>query len=601
MTEPVRNGEGAVLRVSAAASNRTWRAITVVAVLLMLAASVLYRARYLDMAPLGPDRTAEYAAAVLVRSVNEWLANGISMDSLPVVVAVPEGIETGSPLYRHRELGYFPLPGLLLYATGYTEGRTSFAAAQSFGMLFHSGVIIALALLSFICVRTISTEKHAAAASICTATLATFLPGTMYFFFVTFFSDNPVITWFAWSLLLEFLRDAARLRGNMRLSRWASTVAAPVHFLGALTEWLFLPYLGLLLLKRLPERAVGESFLRSLVRQTLICGGPAALALLLYGAYITLLKGWAELFDRFVSHTGIALDPADMSHYVPVFWCGYMVETLGTAGLLLFLCTAVLTLVVLVLMILRRKTPVLPPRHFPAGWLLFLSVAPCLAHSLILRDHYIENAYTAYKFAVPLALAVGILPAYLLDFLCACRGERIVEGRRRRLRSVAVAASALLTALILFTAYAQREHALFAQLSDRFKSELEGTASLPREGDVLFSEEVETYSQMFQWTVYTGRTVWPVSFLEQIVCALRENRHPLVLIDPETPLVSIGLEWNLLPDISYEVPAVFTVGVLVAPGKSLPPALQSATPMQESQFARYRNYVFDGKNLLACP
>lgn len=557
------------------------------AILVIASVSVFLRLPYLDKVPSGPDRTAEYTVAVTVRMVQEWLDTGFDWWPPPVVYHIGPGPEVPTNFFRYREIAYSPLFALLAWFPARIIGHTSFAQVQALGIAVHVGVILCVSALAWAMAAQYRRGGVPAFCAILAAAYVAFMPGPMYFYFVSYFADIPVAVLLAAAILAEYLRDLGRETGNARLRSVASIACGLLMFLGVLTEWIFVPYTFLLFIKRSHLEARG-CFLWERFILIWKWGWPGALALFLIFSYVTVWHGWGELFVKLVNHAGVG-NAGPFQEFIEIFWLSHFPEAFGPTALPLLLC-AILATVAAAWRLLRYKQQHPYVRvEFAAAtlWILALALGTCLLDSFLLSAHFVENAYHAPIFAIPLALGIVLLP---LIFSMPPASDSGFDCHRNGTAGLLLSLG--IVAVALGAAYLSRPYPLFHLIDDlprRKVAQMKGASFV---GDVLFSTQLTQVADCINWAPLLGRNIYPAFLLGQAIPRLAKGEPALFDVNDPVYLKAVADGW--VRDQRYTMPDPLMIGLVVLHGESLPPGYERVA--QEAQLLRvgdYDNYVID--------
>ncbi|MBI1317645.1 MAG: hypothetical protein GC168_01685 [Candidatus Hydrogenedens sp.] len=566
-----------------------WPCILVLGVGLLFGISLGMRAPWLGMLPDREEYTnADIVLAMSVRNVNEWLADTEKpLLSRFIVYCTGPSVEVGDGMWRMREIAYFPLSWMPLYAVGRMTGSpVTVQTAQLVNMGYQFLAALGLALLVATALRPAWPRAAATIAGLAASSLVLFLPGPYFYYFYTYFPDMVVVPVFVWAILLELWRDDAAAKP---LRRGIVAAQAVLLFAGVLSEWLFIPFTFALLLKRALLGEFGAT-LAGWVKGVVATLGPGAAGMAVFLLYWVWNQALYELFVKFIIHTGTNDHGPSLESYVPVFWFAYVRWALGWyAPQFLWAAIGVSTAAFLAAAAARHRGAAIPPNLLRIIVALFLTGFPMMLYSLLLRAHEAENNYESAKFAVPAAAALTLLPAVALQ----------LRKRRSALQAAAAYASSAAVSLIAAGWIAVASPGVPAMMhvgTDRLQRIAKELAPEQLEPDVLFASFIRNNGDAINSSVVFGQMIRPYEDLPIFLprfAGVVPYTYPLI-----QAFLRPGYEMGLTPEIDYTPPAHFTVGLLYPAEGPVPEALAPLAPYaRQRDSSAYRMLVLDNRDL----
>lgn len=513
----------------------------------LFAATVIIRLPWMEC--LSPEEPFDFVTAVSVRTVNEWFREG-ALESRLGIYPFPKVTDPNlKPFPDYEEVfpGYPPGLFLPLYVYAVITGRPCHTAlVTAYGMLCHFLTALFLAGTLYLCtIRVNGSRWTAVLLALIPAILALFAPCAIYYFQKTYWSDIQVLALYPALVMLEVAWDIARSRDSRSAQRVIAGLQAATVFFGVLTEWLFGPLLIVLLAKRFLLDRQGKS-LRGFVRMTLPLVVPAAIAMVLFFVWIVLLFGITaigSLAGKFLIHSGISWD---VDRFHRVFWGTYIPEAFGQAGAWAILGSIAVCVAVTVAYLLRRLAS--GRRHRLAehlmlySWLLW---APCVMHSLILREHSLANVFSTAKYVIPLAaLPFGLLPLTIAAFLQPASDSPVQTSRRlvwQLVPALMLIAGASVVAAVEFPRYRQfyKPCADYEEISSVIREH-------STEDDAVFGwfrcfPSYPADADLIKYTSYSDRIIIPITEMNQMLEVLER-------VDRELDVVLVALELDGFAD-----------------------------------------------------
>jgi len=542
----------------------------------LFALSLLPRLPYLGTVGVpvsGESINPEINSLISARSVNEWLEERPALHHL-VIMCFPETFERPTPGLRVREIAYFPITWLPLYAYGLATGDPiGIKEVQILTLLCHFLVALPLALLVHLLLRRHFAPVTALTYAAITALLVFFLPGAHYLFLYCYFPDVAVLPLIAWTLYLEALRDDARHSGDLRRARLLGIAVALFVFTGALTEWVGYLVGGALALKRILfdsppitlRRAIETTF------RTLL---PVAAAALLFATWVTINTGWMEVLFKFLVHTGISEGNVDESQLWTVYFDRYAIWVLGHLGNTLFWLLGLFMLLASASCLrpgfARRSPRPLSSAIAPPLFVLYVGI---FTDIFLLSDHHVENPHTALKLVLPLSIALPLAAALISRVLTS---PGAAWSRRSHCRHATLtSASALFLLALDPSIYRDQLH----QGTRRFEENAARLEAPLMQPDMLFATFALRDEDIFAAQLFYGRQVHPLNTLEETLPYLTRELAPLDESPEIKHIFEIGRILGLNPPFVYRMPPAFTIGFTHWKEESPPPVFNTLAPI----------------------
>jgi hypothetical protein len=542
--------------------------------------------------------------APIVNNFKEWLEN--SREGRPnnyILNIIPKSIEYQNDVLRHREIGYFPLfymPAYILVAALHLE--PSLEVLQAYSLTYQ---FLLTLLVAFLIVFLLSRIVHPLFAVLCAIPailLLILLPGPMYYFFFTCLPDLNVMPLFVLTVILEMRIDVAEgSKFGWRAAQWI------VLFFGILMEWLFAPLAFALVVKRFSLGQLGTGKWE-ITKKAFYCVLPVGLGLLVFLIYGIANDGLFEIIVRFLNHTSFQ----DSLHtYLMYFHHIFLIKlptTLGPFALyLLPLCAGLSFISFGVIASInkfgRETTRKMIQNATLISSSLFLLVTANFIHLIILAQHYDESTFTPVVFLASLTTFYCAFPFMLLSILVARFPKANERARAKLFHPInvlhALVACLLITVSVVWLAKSLGENNKLCLSSTDFCEKF-GTkiASLPLEGDVLFSSETPNFTYSMGCQAFVNRIVWPIldneaTHFDVYIKHLLSGKCSLFW-EATVPdfLKRPGFFPNILEE-TWRVPEKFTVGLVLDPDKPIDPKVEPwvAVAEKDLRIGPFRNLV----------
>jgi hypothetical protein len=537
---------------------------------------------------------------LFILNVNDWRQDVREGRFNFVPHVFPQCLETPNNFLRVREVAYFPIYVLIGFILSETLNQPpSMEMIQIICMVLHFFATLASSLCVFFALRRLIRPSLAVLFTIPAILLQILLPGPLVYYFYSIVPDTLVMPLWGLTILLEmFISETDQLDSRRRLY----IIQACVLFLGALTEWLFVPLVFTLFLKRILMGELGVG-LWPKVKNTILCGLPVGLGLIVFLLYCLLNNGLFELVSKFLEHADVANNVGEK--FLTLFWIRYMTSNLGYPGTPIFLAALLFAAIWIIRVALQKKSdPAAFARNKNAATALFLFTFPCLFHSLILRHHYVENIYTALKFVYPVSAGFCLIP-----IICFTRKKKDIEQSPQTSKMSSAIWSAIGIALIGITVFWINKEQIPNNIINLDSSHWcidygNNVAAQPIEGDVLLSPEITNFGQSLICYPYAKRLIWPLTcedFPDNIIIrALLAGKSPSPNADVTIPnfFKRPGFFPNI-PEDAWKIPEKFTVGLLLDANKPIPPEAEAFTRIadKELKLGSFKNFVISSDAL----
>lgn len=536
-----------------------------------------------------------------IQNVNEWVHEDHPLGSGFIFHIFAKGFGYPGDVRRAREVAYIPVSMLIFYGTTLVSGSLpSVFMIHVVNLSCHFVAALFMSWALFISLfRVIRTAAFLFV--LAGALLFVLLPGPMYYFLFSFFEDMLVLPFFAAFVFLEVMQDGVmgpRLRTTLRIAQQV------VLFLGVIVEWCMILVAATLLLKRLFQGQLGSTW-RARLRASVSVLVPVGLALCVYLGYFILNRGIVDVLGKFLVHTGL-LGP--VTAYGPAFWGKHVPDALGPHAAIVLVGALATTIGgCLVFSCWRRLNASQWEAERSIIGLMTLWTLPCFLHSGMFRDHYIENSYTALKFALPLSAFFCLFPVLLVVLIRRAFMPGRVDGSDStdnagvgKDGSFWRNTSFIPVLVALAWCYASNSHSPLCPLqsTDEYEKVGRSIAAAAIQADVVFCSKVPPPIQcMIAYSAFAGRCVWSLDRMDDVVKALlTASRDDAAKAPPEPPS---AFEWAFFPAPDPPVPSDFTVGVLLEPGKSLPHPFSGLanTAQGDLSHGRFQSLVFSSETL----
>lgn len=245
------------------------------------------------------------------------------------------------------------------------------------------------------------------------------MPGTLYWHQNVFFSDQAVILPFVLFIFLEVLRFASSKRVIFILS----IIQALVMFYGVLTDWLFIPIVSTIYLKRIINN---EIKIKGDIRRFLLKTFYFWVPVLLVGVLFLLQIYSLENFDRTIHAFSVRASLSSSSEYTGTLTLNRFLETFSDHLTESFGYFAHIMLVIILLLMLIfscylvikyfkvHKTNDKLKDTLMLAWMLLL---PCIIQIFLFKNHSFVHEFSVLKFSVPLSIIPFVIIPVLIYLL----------------------------------------------------------------------------------------------------------------------------------------------------------------------------------------
>lgn len=273
-----------------------------------------------------------------------------------------------------------------------------------------------------------------------------FMPGTLYWHQNVFFSDQAIILPFVLFILLEVLR----FKSSKRVTNILSILQALVMFYGVLTDWLFIPIVFTVFLKRIINNEIEiKGDIQKFIQKTLYFWSPVVLAGFLFLWQIYSLENFDRTINTFFVRASLSsTGPLTIHTFLETFKShltlsfGYIAAVILVASLLLLL---IFSFYLIIKYFRAHKTNYKLKNTLLLAWMLLL---PCLIQIFLFKNHSFIHEFSALKFSVPLS----VIPFVIIPLLCYLLLEDpkfpkkflLIGNKRLNLKLLAICLVALL-------------------------------------------------------------------------------------------------------------------------------------------------------------
>jgi uncharacterized membrane protein YidH (DUF202 family) len=583
----------------------SWKAYvaTLFIVSVIFAYSVTIRVPYFGSLPPTMGGFQAYIDPPIVNNFKEWLEN--SREGRPnnyILHVFPRSFESPNDVLRGREVAYFPLfymPAYLVVAALNLE--PSLEALQVYSLVYQFLLTLFAAYLVVFILSRIVHPLIAVLCAIPAILLHCLLPGPMYYFLFTCLPDINVLPLCVLAVILEMRIDAAE--GSKVGWRAAQCI---VLFLGMLMEWLFGPLAVALVVKRFCLGQLGTGKWE-ITKKAFLCFLPAGLGLLTLLIYCITNDGLVEIGMKFLEHSSIS--DRGFAQYLHHTLASKFPTALGSFALyLLPLCVSFSLISFGAIAFIKKSRREMSKTLQDATLIVssvFLLVAACSIHLLILTQHYDENGFSPLVFLAPLTTFYCAFPILLL-FIAIAKFSKANERARMKFFHPINAAHALIACVLIAVSVVWlakspgQNNELRLSTTDFFEKFGTTVASLPLEGDVLFSSVVSSSCYALGCVAFVDRMVWPTTTndefnFEDFIKLLLSGKPLYTVIDGTVVpdfLRRPGFFPNL-PEDTWRVPDKFTVGIVLDPDKPVDPKVAPLVAVAEKdlRIGPFRNLV----------
>lgn len=563
----------------------------------LFAFSLLPRLPYLGAVGVpvsGESINPEINTLISARSVNEWFEERPPLHHL-VIMCFPETLERPTPGLRVREIAYFPITWLPLYAYALaTNDPIQLHEVQALTLLCQFLVALPLALLVHLLLCRHFAPLTSLAYATITALLVLYLPGARYLFLYCYFPDVAVLPFVAWTLYLEALRDDARHTGNAKRASRLGIAVSLFIFTGALTEWLGYLIGGALALKRI--LLDGTPFtLRGAVNTTFRTLLPVAAAALLFATWVTINTGWMEVLFKFLVHAGISEGNVDESQLWTIYFDRYANWVLGHLGNMLFWLFGIFTMLAAAQWLrpqyARRFPRTLTQALVPPLFTLYVGI---FADILLLPDHHVENPHTALKLVLPMSIALPLSVALLSRVLTS---PGAAWAHRSHLRHAALTAALALLLLALDPSIYRDQIHTGTRRFEENAAKMDAPLMQP---DILFATFAHGGEDIYAAPLFYGRQVQTLTTLQDTLPYLTRELQPLDESPEIKRIFEIGRILGLNPPFLFRMPQAFTIGFAHWKEETPPPIFNTLAPIANQRFETQHAilYLLDQDSIL---
>jgi hypothetical protein len=369
----------------------------------------------------------------------------------------------------------------------------------------------------FILIRWGSPVLPAVCFSFIPALIYQLLPGVLYWHQNVFWADQAIILPFVLLIILEFLRDhKPQKRGVIQ------TIQSTIIFFGILTDWFCLFIVFVIFLKRIITES-GHG--RSLITNILVLGLPVIAAFGLFSLQIKELQLWDGLVKKFWERTGIeGVGKGEKQDFFRIFWLTHIPFAYGKAAVYLIFISIVSWSMLLAKLTYENIKRINPARELSdIVHLMTIALIPCLLQVNILNNHSSVHNFSAFKFAVPLALIpLVILPAFIYLFLVKKRSGKVAGEKGWLFLSLLM--------LIVSIVYILPQHLRYKKIFPEpfpFYREFGGfIAKNTDETDIVFSTQGSIGANPPQFLYFSKKRVYQVMNAVQIYFLVKDLPGP---------------------------------------------------------------------------
>lgn len=421
------------------------------------------------------------------------------------------------------------------------ERQPTYRTIMYYNLLNHLLFAVALALLSYLFLRSQNYETFIATfLSIIPTALILLLPGSLYFFQNTYFTDIAVMLPYILFVLLKFI---CWNTAQGATKRWLRIAQGVIFFFGILTDYLFF-FLGFV--SFIIQIYRGDIRLRPLkfISDTLCFWLPALLATGFYAWQLYITGLFPELLDRFLIRTGLSQSDGSFElgvqgggilQHIFTFYFFQGALFLGKIGLVIVFLVVLFAAIFLFKYIQQRHSLQKPEalKIQNCLLLLILILVPCLLQSHVFIQHSARHGFATLKYFMALSLGGFIIVPQLcclfaktdLKLFSIDLGNLKYEGRKLSSFEVPVLPLLLVLGALSFGLVEHQRYQSFFPASNQEMLKL-GAFIKKNLGfkDVLFSDQVEIVTYPPQQLSFSTKLAYKVSSVNEIATKLEAVR-----------------------------------------------------------------------------
>ncbi|MCF8339964.1 MAG: hypothetical protein K9I82_03230 [Chitinophagaceae bacterium] len=234
---------------------------------------------------------------------------------------------------------------------------------------------------------------------------------------IIYFADTAVLPLFFLVIFLELFKDKYPTNKH---TRKLNIFQSFIIICGTLTDWLFIPLLLCMYIKRLLNNQIRTNSIKIFFKETLNFFLPAIISFLLFCYQLTALNGWKLLENRFLSRISkkeVIILEKSIKHtfwvkHIMKFSDGYLIMFFALLSLFVIITFNIIKNKIKKDVIFKNKNET--PLIFN---ILLISFIPCILYNFIVKNHADIHPFSVAKFGIIFSLTISlIIPLLINDF-----------------------------------------------------------------------------------------------------------------------------------------------------------------------------------------